>query len=213
MRSEWVPLSASALVTGAVALLMAQFLSPTGGGDAGLAESMRLASENAGQWIAMSMLWALSSVCFILGVPSVLTLFPRRGKVLGWTGGVVFAIGAVGLSGLAAMAMIFRAMADSGIAVADIQAALDQPEIRVLLLIWIFGMFIGWVLMAIGLLRARTVPAWIPVLLLVFVVLAWLLEGVYLAERASWIALAAAFTGMAIYAVDPSRHKPARAES
>lgn len=207
MRSEWLPLSASALVTGAMALLMSVFIMPQAGGD-GVEASLRVAEANAGQWTAMSMLWALSSIGLLLGVPSILTLFQRRGKVLGYIGGVVLAVGAVGLSGLAALAVLFRGLAERNVGGEMVATAMDEPDMRLLLGAWIFSLFLGMVVIGVALLRAKTVPVWVPLLLLAFVAFSFLPVGNELVENGSFVALAASFTGMAVYAVDPTRHQP-----
>lgn len=198
-----MPWSASALVTGAMALAMSQMIAPEiDSGDT--TQLVLIAARRDGQWITMCMLWALSSVCFILGTPSVMTLLRGRGRLLGALGCVVFAIGAIGLSGLAGFALVIQALSDGGVRPRVLDAVLADPGLRALASVWVIGLFLGFVVIAAALLVARSTPRWIPVLLPVFVAVELVFDGNVVA-KVGYAALVVAFTGIAIHAVDPGR--------
>ena len=63
MRSDWVPLSASALVIGAMSLVFGLAAEPRGRrGELG-AETLRVVNEDSARWLAMSVMYVLASLC------------------------------------------------------------------------------------------------------------------------------------------------------
>src|SRR5215213_2133098 len=94
MRTDWVPLSASALVIGAMSLVLGVLLNPADAGESA-AGTLRVVNAAGGRW---------------LGLPSVLTLFDDRGRKLGLAGAALFLVGAIGTCGYALLMVFFRAM-------------------------------------------------------------------------------------------------------
>src|ERR1044072_1944303 len=76
MRVDWGPFSASGLVAGATALSIGSLLMPQA---EEASDMLHLASDDAGRWMAVSLLYFASSVALVIGLPSILTLFDRRG--------------------------------------------------------------------------------------------------------------------------------------
>ena len=108
MRSEWLPASAAALVTGVMALILGQMLNP-GGSESSPTAQLLVAAEYPGRWLAMSVLFFGGAAALVLGMPAVMSLFQEpRGRGLGMTGVAVFTIGCVGVGGLAALMLMFR---------------------------------------------------------------------------------------------------------
>ena len=68
MRSDWVPLSASALVIGAMALVMGALLNPAHAGSSG-AQTLRVVDEASGRWLAMSVMYVIASFSLTLVCP------------------------------------------------------------------------------------------------------------------------------------------------
>lgn len=218
MRAEWVPLSAAALVTGVMALVLGQMINP-GGNAVTPTDQLLVAADYPGRWLAMSVLFFLGAALLVLGLPSVLVHFQgRRGRGLGLVGSGVFIVGCVGVGGLAALMLMFRALALSALSTEEIRPAeaslvtraLDDQALVVMLGLWVYGFMAGVLLIAFGLLRAGVTPVWVPVLLLGFmaaqVVIPILEEGSAPARVASalgLILLAAGFTGIATNAVSP----------
>ena len=93
MRSEWIPLSASALVIGVMSLVFGSLLNPSDPGSTA-AHTLQVVNEEGSRWLAMSVMFTLASITLVFGMPSVLTLFDRRGRRLsrpaprgaGWAG-------------------------------------------------------------------------------------------------------------------------------
>ena len=202
MRTDWVPLSASALVIGAMALVFGTLINPADAGSTPV-QTLRVADEDGAQWLAMAVMYLLGSVALTLGLPSVLTLFRKRGHTLGLVGVAVFMVGAVGTCGFAMLLVFFRAMV---VADAVKPGALDQvtddPALTTFLLGWVVGFYAGVLLIAIALFVARSVPRWAPGLLVVFVALVPFSSQLGRVGMAVQVmALAIAFTGVATAAV------------
>jgi len=222
MRSEWVPLSAAALVTGVMALVLGQMLNP-GGSETRPADQLILAAEHAGRWLAMSLLFFGGASALILGLPAVMTLFTeRRGRGLGMVGVAVFAVGCVGIGGLAALMLMFRALAiqsekTEAVVTSEIHlvtAALDEPALMVSLSVWVYAFIAGVGLIAVALFRTRRTARWVPWLLIAFLatqVLMPFIGGGTIARVVSGgalVLLAAGFTGIATQATSPRSHVP-----
>ena len=222
MRAEWVPVSAAALVTGVMALVLAQMLNPAGPGESPAAQVFS-AADNPGRWLAMSILFFIGAALLVLGVPAVTTLFEeRRGRGLGLVGSAVFAVGCVGVGGIAALLLMFRALALQGVAdsgagspeVTLVTEALDEGSLSLIVMLWSYGFMLGVVLIAFGLLRGKRVPRWVPLMLLAFVLVQLvtpLFDGemlVRVVASVSLMLLAAGFTGVATNAASPRSRVP-----
>lgn len=222
MRQEWVPVSAAALVTGVMALVLAQMLNP-GGSESSPAAQLLVAAEYPGRWLAMSILYFGGAASMALGMPAVMTLFEdRRGRGVGMTGVALFVVGCVGVGGLAAMMLMFRAMAIEILAkqalnaaeIALVRDALKQPGLLVPLYVWVYLFIVGVLLIMIGLFRSKRVPGWVPGLLAGFlalqVVVPLLGEGTdaRIASAVGLILLAGGFTGIATNATNPDTRRP-----
>jgi hypothetical protein len=222
MRSEWLPVSAAALVTGVMALILGQMINP-GGSDSSPAAQMLVAAEYPGRWLAMSVLFFGGAAALILGMPAVMSLFEeRRGRGIGMTGVAVFTVGCVGVGGLAALMLMFRALAletMSGEVIPKeeidlVTASLDEPGLAISLSVWVYGFMLGVLLIALGLFRARRVPAWVPGLLMGFlamqVVIPFLGGGTdaRIASAVGLIFLAGGFTGIATHATSERGRVP-----
>ncbi len=202
MRNDWIPLSASALVIGAMSLVFGSILNPSPAG-ATARQTLAVVDENSFRWVAMSVMFVLGSFMLTAGLPAVLTLFERRGRTLGMISVAVFAVGTIGTCGYAMLMVFFRAMVVAGaVRGPALNSVTDDKGLKIFLSGWIFGFYGGVLLLAIAFLVARTVPRWVPVVLLAFVVL--LPFGSHLGRVGSALqvmALAVAFTGIAMAAV------------
>lgn len=169
MRIDWVPYSAAALVLGATALSIGAALQPSG---EGAAATLQMATEQGGQWFAVAVLYFLASVALTIGMPAVVTLFIARGAKLGLTAVGVFTIGCVGISGLAMLLVFFRSLAVTDAIEPDtFTRVTSEVGLTVFLFAWVGAFYLGELLLAIALLRARAVARWVPVLLLLHVAL------------------------------------------
>ncbi|KQZ75580.1 hypothetical protein [Nocardioides sp. Root151] len=167
MRFDWVPASAASLIAGAVTLALGSTLLP--GGDTPT-ESLHLVEQHDSQWLAVSVLFFIAAIALVLGLPAVLTLFQKRGGLLGLVGCCIFLIGCVGTAGYAMLLAFFRALALSGAVRAE---ALDEvvadPGLNGFLLGWVAAFYLGELLIGLALLRAGTTSKWVPALLLAHV--------------------------------------------
>jgi hypothetical protein len=211
VRFEWVPLSAAALVTGVMALVLGQTLNP-GGSESSPAAQLVVAAESPGRWLAMSILFFGGAAAMALGMPAVMTLFEAsRGRRVGSIGVAVLTVGCVGVGGLSALMLMFRTLAIAALSspvgtqrqIALVTAALKDPALRVTLGVWVYGFLLGLLLVVIGLFRSPRVPVWIPTLLSAFLALQLALPVMgdgpeaRVTSALALVLLAAGFTGIA----------------
>lgn len=169
MRIDWVPYSAAALVLGATALSVGALLLPSGN-DA--ATTLQMAESEGGRWLAVAVLYFLAAVTLTLGMPSTLTLFRVRTPRFGLTAIGVMTVGCIGLSGFAMLLVFLRSLAVThAIEPGTIDEVSSEAGFTVFLFFWIGAFYLGELLLGIALLRGRTAPRWIPIVLLVHVAL------------------------------------------
>jgi hypothetical protein len=192
-------------------LVFGAALNPAEAGD-GMASAVRIASEQSGRWIAMSVLYFCASVALTCGMPAVLSLFRERAHRLGIAAVSVLSVGAVGTSGFAMLLVFIQALAQQdALRAGGLDAVLSDVGLAVFFWGWVTGFYLGALLVAVALLVSRATPPWIPVLLLLFVAL--LPVGRVLGQTGQVIglmALAVAFTGIATVAVGRSQPSDAR---
>lgn len=202
MKSDWLPVSAALLLTGVLALALGSILIPSSDG---VGETVRVVQEQGGVWMAAATIYFLSAVCLTLGLPSVLTLVQRRGRTLGLISAVVLEFGFVGTAGYAMLMVFFRALVDTGTLVnRGINQVVTDSGLQVFLYGWIVGFVLGELLLAAALLRARTVPRWIPLLLVLHVAtvpISSLLPDVV--AKMAVLLLVAGLGGVAVHANTP----------
>jgi hypothetical protein len=212
MRSEWIPLSASALVIGVMALVFGQLLNPGSSGDT-TNDTLRIVSEEGSRWLAMAVMFTLSSITLVFGMPAVLTLFERRGRRLGLVAVAVFTVGAIGTCGFAMLLVLFRAMVVVGaVRGGGLEGLSDDKGLAIFLFGWIGTFYGGVLLLAIALFMARTVSRWVPVVLLIFVLMFPVVSQLgRVGSAIQVLLLAVAFTGLAMTAVQRGSQSRERA--
>ncbi len=200
MTNSWVPASAASLVVGAFALLLGAVLLPSTGGDS--AAALELVQRHDQQWAAVAALFMLAACGLLLGLPSMLFLFPRRGRRLGITAMAVFSIACAGTAGYAMILAFFRALVIAeAINVDQFDEVTTEPTFLTFLYGWVAAFYLGELLLGIALLRAGSTPRWIPLMLLAHVALLPLGMALPEAVRESAVALTAfALAGTAITA-------------
>jgi hypothetical protein len=199
-------LSASALVVGVMCLVFGAALNPAEAGE-GMVSAVRVASEQSGRWLAMAVLYFCASVALTCGMPAVLSLFRERAHRLGMTAVAVLSVGAIGTCGFAMLLVFIQALAqEDALRTGGLDAVINDDGLAVFLWGWVGGFYLGALLVAVALLVSRSTPAWVPALLLLFVLL---LPGARLVGQTGQVvglmALAVAFTGIAIAAVGQSQ--------
>jgi hypothetical protein len=109
MRSDWLPPSASALVVGAMVLVLGFLLNPLSQETSDIGEAVALAEQADGRWLGTAFLLFFASVCLTLGLPALLSLFDRRARRFGAIAVGLFSVGTVGLSAYGMLLVFLRA--------------------------------------------------------------------------------------------------------
>jgi hypothetical protein len=207
VRTDWLPISASALVIGAMSLVLGALLNPiTGSKDA--AATMHIVEHADARWLGMAVMYFLASLALCLGLPAMLSLFVTRGRRLGLLAVGTFAIGTIGLSGYSMLMVFFRALVDKNLLKGrGLDEMTHDAGLSIFLNGWIAGFYLGVLFIAIALFVARKTGKWVPILLLVFVAMLPFVSHLGRVGMAiQVIALAVAFTGIATEAVS-AEHK------
>ncbi|RYU10948.1 hypothetical protein [Nocardioides iriomotensis] len=209
MRPNLIVYSASALVVGVMCLVFGSALNPSEAG-AGVTAAVRVASDHSGRWLGMAVLWFCASVALTAGLPAILSLFQARAHRLGIVGVGVLSIGAIGTSGFAMLLVFVAALVNNdAIRVTNMDDVLSDRGLGVFLWSWATGFYLGSILVAIGLIVARTTHLWVPIALLAYVLFRPL-DGVVgeIGPIIRQLALVLAFTGMAVAAVSQTQRTP-----
>ena len=167
MGEGWLSYSAAALASGAVALVLGALALPS---SPNAHEVLTTVQLDDGRWLMGSIAFFIASITLTLGLPAVLFLVQRRGRALGMAGVAIFAIGTIGTAGYAAMLVFFRALVMQSVITVDQVDRLSSDGGLVLYMgVFLIAFYLGEALIALALLRARTVPRWVPALMLLHV--------------------------------------------
>jgi hypothetical protein len=167
VRTDWLPVSAALLLTGALALALGSILLPSSDG---ADETLRVVQQQGGVWMAAAAIYFLASVFLTLGLPSLIGLFPRRGRVLGLVSAVVLEFGFIGTAGYAMLMVLFRALVNTDSLVdRNLDDLTSDTGLQVFLYGWVLAFLLGELLLGLALLRAGTVGRWVPLVLVLHV--------------------------------------------
>ncbi|RYU15594.1 hypothetical protein [Nocardioides iriomotensis] len=202
MRWDWIPLSASALVVGVMALAFGALLNPVPA-DGDSAQTVATVAMAGGRWLGMAVMYFLASVTLTLGLPAVLSLFHVRARALGVIAVSVLSIGFIGTSGYAMLLVFFRALVrEQAIRAGTLDTVTEDVGLGIFLFGWLAAFYAGLTLLALALFVARRTPVWVPLLVLLFVALFPVIDKLgRVGQVAQVVALAFAFTGIAMAAV------------
>jgi hypothetical protein len=207
MRTDWVPYSAAALVIGAMCLVLGALLNPIAGGQ-DAAASLLVAERQDGRWLGMAVMYFLASIFLTLGLPSLLSLFVRRGRSVGLLAVGVFSIGAIGLCGFAMLLVFMRTLVIQDVlTTANPDRLMNEVGLEIFLYGWVAAFYVGILLVAVALFVSGKTRAWVPALLVLFVLM--LPASEYLGRVGAALqvmALAVAFTAVAMASVS-DEHK------
>ena len=209
VKTDWVPFSAALLLTGALALALGSLLTPASDGSA---DTLRIVADQGGRWMAAAATYMVAAVFLTLGLPTALVLLQGRGRTLGLVSAVVLGFGFIGTAGYAMLMVFFRALVKTHTIVGQgIDEVAHDAGLRVFLYAWIVGFVLGELLLGLALLRARTVPRWVPLVLILHVAsvcLATLLPDVL--GKATILLFVAGMAGIAVTATSaPTGRRPA----
>ncbi len=167
--TSWVPYSGAALASGAVALVLGSLSLPSSPDGYSLLQNAQLQD---GRWIMASVAYLLCAVGLNLGLPTFLYLLPQQGRRTGMVGTAVFGVATMGMAAYGALLIFFRALSKADVLGPHEVALLAQDNGLLVFAAMFLGCFyLGEVLFAVALLRARTVPRWVPALFFLHAVL------------------------------------------
>ncbi len=166
MRVDWVPFSASSLVVGAAALSVGALVVPQAGIPAA---PLGVVEGHPTGWLAVSGLYVVASISLILGMPSVLSIFDRRGARAALLGAVLLVVGCIGTAAYAVLLAVYRALVDGELLASGVRDLSADPTLLAVLYIWVLTFALGELVIALALVQARRVPRWVPALMVVHV--------------------------------------------
>lgn len=200
VRTEWLALSASALVIGVTALFFGARLTPRPTGDGSI---LRLASADPDLWTAAALVLFVAAVGMLFGISCMAPLVRRRGFALGISAMGFIAFASVVLAGFSMQLVLLRGLSlEGGVGADTMVAAMEDPLQQLLLKSGFAAFYLGELLGAWALWLAATTPRWVP---LAFVAhLLAVLVGVRLdvpgLTDAAALLMVAGFAGVAVSA-------------
>lgn len=198
MRESWVPYSAAAMASGAVALVLAALSLPSSPDGYQLLQNAQLQD---GRWLMGSAGYFLCSVGLVLGLPIFLYVVPRRGRGAALAGIGVFGIATMGMASYGALLLFFQTLVKQGvIGEAEVELLTRDGALIAFAVVFLGSFYVGEVLLAIALLRARTVHIWVPIVFLVHAALLPLNAVAPRLQMVQTILIGIAFMGLAVYA-------------
>lgn len=210
MRTDWLPISASALVIGVMSLVLGSLLNPVAGSQ-DAAATLKVVENSGGRWLGMAVMYFIASITLSLGMPALLSLFTTRGRRLGLLAVAVFAVGAIGLAGYSMLMVFFRALVMHDALRAPgptLDAVTHDAGLSTFLYGWIGAFYLGVTLVAIALFVARRTAKWVPFAFLFFLVMAPFTQSFgRLGTAVQIMALAVAFTGVAVASVSVEQQR------
>lgn len=175
--NDWLPVSAAALVMGAMALLLASALTQNGDDPAA---TLMVVEEASGRWLGGALMFFLASVGLVLGLPSIIVLVRGPGRRTTMAACAVLAVGYVGTAGYAALLVFLRSLVvTDSVDAASLADVSEEAGLLSFVVIWIGAFYLGELLLAAGLLRAgpEVIGRWVPALLVLHVLAAVVSSG------------------------------------
>ena len=194
-----MPYSAGLLATGALAILCGALITPSGEA----AETLSVVEQNDGRWLLACVMYLIASFALTLGLPSVYVLVRGWTPRFGLVAVAVFAIGTIATCGYAMLLVFYRALVLTDALKGPVDDVTGDLGIAAFLVILLGAFYIGELMLAIALYRVRSVPRWIPAVIVLHV----LSLAVNMLVPAGWqnlssILLTAWLCGVAIAAND-----------
>ncbi len=203
-------MSASALVIGAMSLVLGSLLNPVPGSQ-DAAATLRVVEHSGGRWLGMAVMYFIASVALSLGLPALVSLFTKEGRRVGLLAVAVFAVGAIGLAGYAMLMVFFRALVENNalrVNAEGLDAVTHDVGLGVFLYGWIACFYLGVLLVVVALFVSRKTARWVPYTLIFFLAIGPFTSQLGRAAAALQIlALAVAFTGVAMAAVSTDHQR------
>lgn len=199
MRDAWLPWSAASLASGAVLLVMAALALPP---SPDLTQLLTSVVESDAKWLMAAAGFFLASVGLVMGLPTIIWVLPPRYHRAGMTGLWIWSLGMIGLTGLAALLVLLRALENTiTLTPAQVEELGQDVALTVPVLGFLGAFYIGELIVAVVLLRGGGVGRWIPVLMLLHVAMLPINPVVpYQLQAVQVIVLGIALMGVAVKA-------------
>jgi hypothetical protein len=167
VRSGWLAWSAASLVIGAMALTLAASMNPNPSGvDA--RQVLEVAMMPDGLWVGMAAALVLASIALMFGLPTLWTACGDRPGLLGVLALSVYSLGVLGCAGYAVLLVFVRALAvEDALRPGGLARVIGDDLVSLVLFGWVICFYLGGLLLALAMLRARRLAVWVPVVLLV----------------------------------------------
>jgi hypothetical protein len=135
--------------------------------------------------------------------------------VLGVLAVSVLSVGFIGTSGYAMLLVFFRALVrEDAVRTGSLDTVTRDLGLGIFLFGWVAAFYVGLLLLAVALFVARRTPMWVPVLIVLFVALLPVVDKLgRVGQVGQVVALAFAFTGIAMAAVRGAGPTPGIAEA
>lgn len=200
MRTEWLALSASALVIGVSALFLGARLTPRPTGEGHI---LQLAAADPNLWATSALVLLVAAFGLLFGISCVGPMVRRRGFALGIAAMGCIAFAAVVLAGFSMQLILLRGLSlEGGIGADQLAAAMHDPLQQTLLQGGFGAFYLGELLLAWALLLAGVTSRWVPVLFVAHVVTTVVVHLLDLTalDDVPALLMVAAFAGVAISA-------------
>lgn len=182
MNIPWLSrnVAAASNLLGTASLVAGNFLSLINTpDDENFSSLLSMVSAKPGMWLLAATLAVAGPILWIPGVLATAAAAPARGRSATVTGSLLLAAGlAVGVGHFALFFGMLGAGAGSGLTAEQVEKLVIAEDGYLLsgVLLWVFlaGLTMGTLLLALGLRMARAVPVWVPVAAVVFAVSSFL---------------------------------------
>ncbi len=204
MNIPWLTrnVAAGSLLAGAAVLAAGNLLTlAQQPADGSFAAMLAMVSDGPGLWLLAASLALAGPVLWLPGLLAAAAPAPGRGRTLAVLGSLLLAAGmAFGEGHFALFFGLLGSAADSGLPAGAVEKLVEAEDGYPLgsVLLWVFlaGLTLGALLLALGLRLAGAVPVWVPVAALVFTVTTFL--GGPVATLAGAVAILATFVPIAL---------------
>jgi hypothetical protein len=142
--------------------LVSALITPQFTGD--IADERAFIAEHTGRWLISGFLNLITFFLFMLAVLGILHLLRHRGVVLGHVGGGLVLLGAFFHGAIIGFALVEVPLVEGGIVgdrMSEFADGMYESAAFTMILFPFLSFFIGWLLLAVALWRARVAPLWI----------------------------------------------------
>lgn len=155
------------LIAAPLAGLASAFVTPRFTG--GIGDELAAISDHTGRWLIGESLNLISFFLFMLAALGIVHLLRHRSVVLGHVGGGLVLLGAFFHGAIIGFALVEVPLVESGGArgrLVEFANQMYENTAFTMILLPFLSFFLGWILLAIALWRARAVPLWIAATLM-----------------------------------------------